>query len=59
MPPAILVSVSATGSTLATLRTRGVVVVRRIERIVDLNYVGLAVATLFFALSLTPSLVPP
>ncbi|TDP39514.1 alpha/beta hydrolase [Nocardia ignorata] len=31
---------------------------RRVEDIVDLNYPGLVVATLFFALSVTPSLVP-
>ncbi|MFC9892710.1 alpha/beta hydrolase [Nocardia sp. NPDC127579] len=43
---------------LTRLRTRGVGVVRRIERIIDLNYVGLIFATLFFALSVTPSLVP-
>ncbi|MGM7647313.1 alpha/beta hydrolase [Nocardia sp. JW2] len=49
---------SATGSTLVTLRTRGKRVVRRVEDIVDLNYPGLVVATLFFALSVTPSLVP-
>lgn len=58
MPPAILVSVSATGTTWTTLRTRGAVLVRRAEVIIDLNYVGLVVATLFFALSVTPSLVP-
>ncbi len=45
-------------TTLATLRTRGVALVRRAEDIIDLNYVGLVVATLFFALSVTPSLVP-
>ncbi|KAF0847988.1 alpha/beta hydrolase [Nocardia caishijiensis] len=49
---------SATGSALVTLRTRGKRVVRRVEDIVDLNYPGLVVATLFFALSVTPSLVP-
>ncbi|WP_439951679.1 alpha/beta hydrolase [Nocardia coubleae] len=49
---------SATGSTLVTLRTRGKRVMRRVEDIVDLNYPGLVVATLFFALSVTPSLVP-
>ncbi|MGW0248137.1 alpha/beta hydrolase [Nocardia goodfellowii] len=43
---------------LTKLRTRGVVVVRRVEDIIDLNYVGLIFATLFFALSVTPSLVP-
>ncbi|MFI6870458.1 alpha/beta hydrolase [Nocardia sp. NPDC050406] len=31
---------------------------RRVERIIDLNHVGLVVATLFFAWSVTPSLVP-
>ncbi|MBC7300034.1 MAG: alpha/beta-hydrolase family protein [Nocardia sp.] len=40
------------------LRARGGVVVRRVEKIVDLNYVGLVLATLFFGLSVTPSLVP-
>ncbi|MEV6274188.1 alpha/beta hydrolase [Nocardia sp. NPDC051832] len=45
-------------SALTRLRTRGVVVVRRVENIIDLNYVGLIFATLFFALSVTPSLVP-
>ncbi|MEV0687524.1 alpha/beta hydrolase [Nocardia sp. NPDC050378] len=49
---------SATGSALVTLRTRGKRVVRRVEDIVDLNYPGIVVATLFFALSVTPSLVP-
>ncbi|MGW5453405.1 alpha/beta hydrolase [Nocardia sp. NPDC003979] len=49
---------SATESTLVTLRTRGKRVVRRVEDIADLNYPGLVVATLFFALSVTPSLVP-
>ncbi|WP_109525220.1 MULTISPECIES: alpha/beta hydrolase [Nocardia] len=52
------VRVLRTATTLAKLRARGVVVVRRVEDIVDLNYVGLVVATLFFALSVTPSLVP-
>lgn len=32
--------------------------VRRTEHIIDLNYVGLVVATVFFALSVTPSLLP-
>ncbi|NKY55827.1 hypothetical protein HGA15_06565 [Nocardia flavorosea] len=32
--------------------------IERTERIVDLNYVGLVVATVFFALSMTPSLLP-
>ncbi|MFE7719210.1 alpha/beta hydrolase [Nocardia rhizosphaerihabitans] len=49
---------SATGSTLVTLRTRGAGLLRRVEDIVDLNYPGLVLATLFFALSVTPSLVP-
>ncbi|MEV4154100.1 alpha/beta hydrolase [Nocardia salmonicida] len=40
------------------LRARGGVVVRRVEAVVDLNYVGLVLATLFFGLSVTPSLVP-
>lgn len=43
---------------MATLRARGGVLVRRVEDIIDLNYVGLVLATLFFALSVTPSLVP-
>ncbi|MEV6431436.1 alpha/beta hydrolase [Nocardia sp. NPDC051463] len=47
-----------TATTLTRLRTRGVVVVRRAEDVIDLNYVGLIVATVFFALSVTPSLVP-
>lgn len=47
-----------TATTLTKLRARGVVVVRRAEDIIDLNYVGLGVATVFFALSVTPSLVP-
>ncbi|APE33056.1 hypothetical protein BOX37_02690 [Nocardia mangyaensis] len=45
-------------STVATLRARGGLLVRRVEQIIDLNYVGLVLATLFFALSVTPSLVP-
>lgn len=49
---------SATGSTLETLRARGAGVLRRLEDIIDLNYPGLVLATLFFALSVTPSLVP-
>ncbi|MFD3747928.1 alpha/beta hydrolase [Nocardia sp. NPDC058633] len=44
--------------TVATLRARGGVLARRVEDIVDLNYPGLALATLFFGLSVTPSLVP-
>src|SRR6478609_10697582 len=47
-----------TTTTLTKLRVRGVVVVRRAEDIIDLNYVGLVFATIFFALSVTPSLVP-
>ncbi|MFQ6397756.1 alpha/beta hydrolase [Nocardia sp. KC 131] len=47
-----------TATTLTKLRARVVVVVRRAEDIIDLNYVGLIVATVFFALSVTPSLVP-
>lgn len=47
-----------TADTLTRLRIRGVAMVRRIERIIDLNYVGLVVATAFFALSVTPSLLP-
>ncbi|MFC4377166.1 alpha/beta hydrolase [Nocardia halotolerans] len=49
---------SGGASTVATLRTRGAVIVRRVEDIIDLNYAGLVLATLFFALSVTPSLVP-
>lgn len=41
-----------------TLRTRGAGLLRRVEDIIDLNYPGLVLATLFFALSVTPSLVP-
>lgn len=37
---------------------RTAAVVRRAEEIIDLNYVGLVVATVFFALSVTPSLLP-
>ncbi|MFC9661093.1 alpha/beta hydrolase [Nocardia sp. NPDC127606] len=40
------------------LRARGAAVLRRVEVVVDLNYVGLVLATLFFGLSVTPSLVP-
>lgn len=32
--------------------------IERAERIIDLNYVGLVVATVFFAVSVTPSLLP-
>ncbi|MFD3507317.1 alpha/beta hydrolase [Nocardia sp. NPDC058666] len=45
-------------STVATLRARGGVIARRVEDVVDLNYPGLVLATLFFGLSVTPSLVP-
>ncbi|MGV9665507.1 alpha/beta hydrolase [Nocardia niigatensis] len=37
---------------------RGAVVARKVEDIIDLNHTGLVVATLFFAWSVTPSLVP-
>ncbi|RJO78874.1 hypothetical protein D5S18_04145 [Nocardia panacis] len=47
-----------TATTLTRLRAGGIVLIRRVERIVDLNYVGLVVATVFFALSVTPSLLP-
>ncbi|WP_227984580.1 alpha/beta hydrolase [Nocardia spumae] len=55
-----------TAETLTTLRTRSVVVYRRwltvlhrIENdIIALNYVGLVSATVFFAWSVTPSLLP-
>ncbi|WP_040773678.1 alpha/beta hydrolase [Nocardia pneumoniae] len=47
-----------TAGTMRRLRTRTVAVVRRAEEIIDLNYVGLVVATVFFALSVTPSLLP-
>ncbi|WP_067519856.1 alpha/beta hydrolase [Nocardia uniformis] len=61
-----------TADALTRLRTTGAVAVapvskwirrvapvwRRVEEIVDLNHVGLVVATLFFAWSVTPSLVP-
>ncbi|AHH15410.1 putative membrane protein [Nocardia nova SH22a] len=55
-----------TAETLTTLRTRGVVVYRRCLRllrrleddIIALNYVGLVTATVFFAWSVTPSLLP-
>ncbi|MFE3545983.1 alpha/beta hydrolase [Nocardia sp. NPDC059177] len=49
---------SAAGSTLVTLRARGAALLRRAEDVIDLNYPGLVLATLFFALSVTPSLVP-
>lgn len=41
-----------------TLRARGAALLRRAEDVIDLNYPGLVLATLFFALSVTPSLVP-
>ncbi len=40
------------------LRRRAVAATRRAEDVIDLNYVGLVVATVFFALSVTPSLLP-
>lgn len=51
---------------LTTLRSRGVVVVRRASNllhrlekdVIGLNYAGLVVATVFFAWSVTPSLLP-
>ncbi|MBO0855823.1 MAG: alpha/beta hydrolase [Nocardia sp.] len=33
-------------------------ILRRVEDVIDLNYVGLVVATVFFAWSVTPSLLP-
>ncbi|WP_280272952.1 alpha/beta hydrolase [Nocardia wallacei] len=55
-----------TADTLTTLRARGgvaarrsAVLLRRVEAdVIGLNYVGLVVATVFFALSVTPSLLP-
>ncbi|MGQ4600209.1 alpha/beta-hydrolase family protein [Nocardia sp. R6R-6] len=47
-----------TAGAMRRLRTRTVAVVRAAEKIIDLNYVGLVVATVFFALSVTPSLLP-
>ncbi|GAA5044459.1 alpha/beta hydrolase [Nocardia callitridis] len=47
-----------TPTRMTRLRTRGVAVVHRAEAIIDLNYVGLVIATIFFALSVTPSLLP-
>ncbi|MFD8244642.1 alpha/beta hydrolase [Nocardia sp. NPDC059691] len=47
-----------TAGTMRKLRTRAVAVIRRVEDVIDLNYVGLVVATVFFALSVTPSLLP-
>ncbi|BDT95504.1 MULTISPECIES: alpha/beta hydrolase [Nocardia] len=47
-----------TAGTMRKLRTRAVAMTRRAEDVIDLNYVGLVVATVFFALSVTPSLLP-
>ncbi|MET8800678.1 alpha/beta hydrolase [Nocardia sp. NPDC004568] len=47
-----------TADSVTRLRRRCVAVVRRTEHIIDLNYVGLVVATVFFALSVSPSLLP-
>ncbi|WP_425300138.1 alpha/beta hydrolase [Nocardia flavorosea] len=47
-----------TANTVTRLRSRCIAMIERTERIVDLNYVGLVVATVFFALSMTPSLLP-
>ncbi|NUS92148.1 MAG: hypothetical protein HOQ36_06995, partial [Nocardia sp.] len=47
-----------TADSVTRWRRRCVTVVRRTERIIDLNYVGLVVATVFFALSVSPSLLP-
>ncbi|MBF6466243.1 alpha/beta hydrolase [Nocardia beijingensis] len=47
-----------TAGTMRKLRTRAVAMIRRAEDVIDLNYVGLVVATVFFALSVTPSLLP-
>lgn len=47
-----------TAGTMRKLRTRAVAATRRAEDVIDLNYVGLVVATVFFALSVTPSLLP-
>ncbi|MFQ6230640.1 alpha/beta hydrolase [Nocardia sp. NPDC002869] len=47
-----------TADSVTRLRRRCVAVVRRSEHIIDLNYVGLVVATVFFALSVSPSLLP-
>jgi uncharacterized membrane protein len=44
--------------TMRKLRTRAVAMTRNAEDVIDLNYVGLVVATVFFALSVTPSLLP-
>ncbi|MGK8510538.1 alpha/beta hydrolase [Nocardia asiatica] len=47
-----------TAGAMRRLRGRAVAVTRRVEDVIDLNYVGLVVATVFFALSVTPSLLP-
>ncbi|MGK8501768.1 alpha/beta hydrolase [Nocardia asiatica] len=47
-----------TAGAMRRLRGRAVAVTRRAEDVIDLNYVGLVVATVFFALSVTPSLLP-
>ncbi|MFR9750778.1 alpha/beta hydrolase [Nocardia sp. 004] len=47
-----------TAGAMRRLRARAVAVIRRAEVIIDLNYAGLVVATVFFALSVTPSLLP-
>ncbi|MFI9410399.1 alpha/beta hydrolase [Nocardia gamkensis] len=44
--------------TMRKLRARAVAMTRHAEDVIDLNYVGLVVATVFFALSVTPSLLP-
>ncbi|WP_174185295.1 alpha/beta hydrolase [Nocardia barduliensis] len=47
-----------TAGAMRRLRRRAVAATRRAEDVIDLNYVGLVVATVFFALSVTPSLLP-
>ncbi|WP_249645436.1 alpha/beta hydrolase [Nocardia sputi] len=47
-----------TAGAMRKLRRRAVAVTRRAEDVIDLNYVGLVIATVFFALSVTPSLLP-
>ncbi|WP_459549079.1 alpha/beta hydrolase [Nocardia sp. X0981] len=47
-----------TADTVTRLRLRCVAVIHRTERVIDLNYVGLVVATVFFAISVSPSLLP-
>ncbi|MFE3052738.1 alpha/beta hydrolase [Nocardia sp. NPDC059239] len=42
----------------AMVYRRGTVVARKVEDVIDLNHTGLVVATIFFAWSVTPSLVP-